>query len=88
MKIIKLIATQFFMITTGVLLGIGLMSLIFNDHDAWPWYMPFQIILVSLLTALASLVYLSKRELSKKKIIIRAIIHFVILLLIVYTAGV
>ncbi|MCR5232188.1 MAG: DUF3021 domain-containing protein [Acholeplasmatales bacterium] len=86
-KTIKLILTQFFMIATAVLFGIGLMSLITNLHDPWPWYMPFQIILVALLTALASLVYISKNELSKKAIIIRAIIHFVILLAIVYTAG-
>ena len=86
-KTIKLILTQFFIITTGVLFGIGLMSLIANWHDPWPWYMPFQIIFVSICTALASLIYLSKKELSKKAIIIRAIIHLIVLLAIVYTSG-
>jgi hypothetical protein len=75
------------MITTGMLLGMGLMSLILKDYDSWGWYMPFQILLVSLLTTLATLVYVSKKELSNKEIIIRGVIHFILLLIIVYTLG-
>ena len=86
-RVLKMLIIQFLLISVCVLLGMGLMSLILKDYDSWGWYMPFQILLVSLLTSLASLVYVSKKELSKKEFIIRGVIHFILLLIIVYTLG-
>ena len=86
-KAIKLVFTEFFLIYTLVSLGIALMSLISNTHFDWPWYMPFEILGVSISTSLSTLVHLSKKELSKNEVIIRNILHVVILLAIVFPFG-
>lgn len=87
MRIVKMIAMQFLLITVGMLLGIGLMNVLLKDYNDLPWFFPFEILAVALSTALASLVYLSKNELSKKGMMIRQIIHFILLLVIVYSYG-
>ena len=87
MRIVKMIAMQFLLITVGMLLGIGLMNVLRRDYNDLPWFFPFEILAVALSTALASLVYLSKNELSKKGMMIRQIIHFILLLVIVYSFG-
>lgn len=87
MRIVKMIAMQFLLITVGMLLGIGLMNVFTRDYNDLPWFFPFEILAVALSTALASLVYLSKNELSKKGMMIRQIIHFILLLVIVYSFG-
>lgn len=87
MRIVKMIAMQFLLITVGMLLGIGLMNVLLRDYNDLPWFFPFEILAVALSTALASLVYLSKNELSKKGMMIRQIIHFILLLVIVYSYG-
>ena len=87
MRIVKMIAMQFLLITVGMLLGIGLMNVFTRDYNVLPWFFPFEILAVALSTALASLVYLSKNELSKKGMMIRQIIHFILLLVIVYSYG-
>ena len=87
MRIVKMIAMQFLLITVGMLLGIGLMNVFLRDYNDLPWFFPFEILAVALSTALASLVYLSKNELSKKGMMIRQIIHFILLLVIVYSYG-
>lgn len=87
MRIVKMIAMQFLLITVGMLLGIGLMNVLLRDYNDLPWFFPFEILAVALSTALASLVYLSKNELSKKGMMIRQIIHFILLLVIVYSFG-
>lgn len=87
MRIVKMIAMQFLLITVGMLLGIGLMNVLLRDYNDLPWFFPFEILAVALSTALASLVCLSKNELSKKGMMIRQIIHFILLLVIVYSYG-
>ncbi len=87
MRIVKMIAMQFLLITVGMLLGIGLMNVLLRDYNDLPWFFPFEILAVALSTALASLVYSSKNELSKKGMMIRQIIHFILLLVIVYSYG-
>lgn len=87
MRIVKMIAMQFLLITVGMLLGIGLMNVFTRDYNDLPWFFPFEILAVALSTALASLVYFSKNELSKKGMMIRQIIHFILLLVIVYSYG-
>lgn len=87
MRIVKMIAMQFLLITVGMLLGIGLMNVLLRDYNDLPWFFPFEILAVALSTALASLVYLSKNELSKKGMMIRQIIHLILLLVIVYSFG-
>lgn len=86
-KTFKLVLTEFFLIYTLVSLGIALMSLISNTHFDWPWYMPFQILGVSILTSLSTLVHLSKKELSKNGMIVRTILHVLLLLAIVFPFG-
>ena len=87
MRIVKMIAMQFLLITVGMLLGIGLMNVFTRDYNDLPWFFPFEILAVALSTALASLVYLSKNELSKKGMMVRQIIHLILLLVIVYSFG-
>ncbi len=87
MRIVKMIAMQFLLITVGMLLGIGLMNVFTRDYNNLPWFFPFEILAVALSTALASLVYLSKNELSKKGMMVRQIIHLILLLVIVYSFG-
>ncbi len=87
MRIVKMITMQFLLITVGMLLGIGLMNVFTRDYNNLPWFFPFEILAVALSTALASLVYLSKNELSKKGMMVRQIIHLILLLVIVYSFG-
>ena len=86
-KSLRMIAIEFFLIYTAVSLGIGLMCLIFNQRFDWPWYMPFEILGISILTSLTTFIYVSKNELSKNGMIIRTILHILLLLAIVYPFG-
>ncbi len=86
-RVLKMLIIQFLLISVCVLLGMGLMSVVTNNHNPWPWYYPFEVLAISVATAIPSLVYISKNELSKNQFIIRAIIHFVLLIGIVLGMG-
>jgi hypothetical protein len=86
-KIFNLIFVQFLGINAAMLLGLGIISLVSEDHFGWPWYMPFQTLGLALVTALASLIYYSKNELTKNEFIVRTIFHFIVLLGVVIAAG-
>ena len=74
-------------ISVILLLAIGLMKLICHDFEPWPWYLPFQIVGVSIPTSLCSMIYYNKKELNRKQFIIRAVIHLFLLLFIVLGEG-
>lgn len=83
---IKLVIMHFFIITVGVLFVISLA----NTLDGVEYYTadyPWGIMLVGAITALPSLIFYSKKEISKKQMKIRFIIHFLVVGAIVLTLG-
>ena len=87
MNLFKTILLQFVLITTCILFGIGFFCLVTGSHDSWPWYMPFEILGIALVTSFGTLIHCSNHELSKREFIVRSIIHFFVLLGIVIGAG-
>lgn len=74
---IKTLITHFFVITVSVLFVISLATAL-NGVKYYPASYPWMILLTGVLTALPSLIFYSKKELSKKSYIIRTVIDFLI----------
>lgn len=86
-KLMKTILLQFVLISTCILFGTGFFCLVTGSHNSWPWYMPFEVLGIALVTACGTLIHCSTKEVSKKEFIVRSVIHFIVLLGIVVGAG-
>ena len=80
---LKILFNQTLMISTAVLFGVGVQTflrfLLYGEVDfTWPWYTPFSIVLTGFLCALPTMLILNGEADSKKKGIIRTLIHFVL----------
>ncbi len=83
----KVIQTYFYVlsgsiISTAIYITIFLPDLYFNVEIIW------QVIVVSAITSLGTLIYRSKREISKKQMRIRHIIHYTYINVVVLVAAV
>jgi len=83
----RLVLNHFMMITTVLLIAMGLIKLFSDSKSGFDWYFPFQIICVAFSTAILSLIYVSKEEQSKKNFLIRVAIHYVLLNAVVLGEG-
>lgn len=83
---IKLVIMHFFIITVGVMFVISLANLSVGVKY-YPADYPWGIMFVGAVTALPSLIFYSKKELSVKQMKIRLVIHFFIVGAIVLTIG-
>lgn len=84
---IKLVIMHFFIITVGVMFVISLANLLAGGVKYYPADYPWGIMFVGAVTALPSLIFYSKKELSVKQMKIRLVIHFSIVGAIVLTIG-
>lgn len=74
---IKTLITHFFVITVSVLFVISLANLI-DGAKYYPASYPWMVLITGALTALPSLIFFSKKELSKNSYRIRTVINFLI----------
>ena len=92
MKKAKIIFNQTLMISTGILFGLGIESLIGwisggGDQIRWPWYIPLTIIFTGFLCALASLFLIDEEGNDVTHAKGRIALHFVSLLAVVALCG-
>lgn len=83
---IKLVIMHFFIITVGVLFVISLANSL-EGVQYYPSDYPWGIMFVGAVTALPSLIFYSKKEISTNQIKIRFVIHFFVVGAIVLTIG-
>lgn len=82
MKKLKLIFNQTLMISTAILFGIGIQSLLLHFTQGtevlrWQWYIPLSIVLTGFVCSLPTRFFLSIDHLSKGMLYLRIAIHFV-----------
>lgn len=77
--IIKKIISDFFIITTLILIGVIVYSMIYNPEATFDIQILQAIVFSGFITSLPTLIFYSKKELSKKQMLIRQLIHFMIL---------
>ena len=80
---IKILFNQTLMISTAILFGIGVQSLLQymlrgQGDFTWPWYLPLSIVFTGFLCALPTMLILDIDSESKKKVIVRNVIHFIL----------
>lgn len=83
---VKLVIMHFFIITVGVMFVISLANSL-GGVKYYPADFPWGIMFVGAVTALPSLIFYSKKELSAKQMKIRLAIHFLVVGAIVLTIG-
>ena len=92
MNKIKILFNQTLMISTAILFGVGIQMLIrhFLKNDdmlTWPWYVPLSIVLTGFLCSLPTMVLIYDTEISRKRMLVRIAIHFVLVGSIVSLCG-
>lgn len=78
-ELLKKMINSFFMITTGVVISMYVFCLIFNPDAKFTLTDIGRILVMAFVSDLPFLIFLSSRELSKKQMLIRSIIHFIVL---------
>lgn len=78
-ELIKKMISNFFMITTGIVVSIYIFCLIFNPGASFTLVDIGRILLMAAASDLPFVIFLSRRELDKKQMTIRMIIHFIVL---------
>ena len=89
---LKILFNQTLMISTAVLFGVGVQTffgyIIQGKADfTWPWYTPLSIVLTGFLCALPTTLLLDSDEGSKKRSILRTLIHFILVVSVVSLCG-
>ncbi|WP_304508075.1 DUF3021 domain-containing protein [Anaerotignum sp.] len=78
-ELLKKMIDSFFMITTGVVISMYVFCLIFNPDVKFTLVDIGRIIVMAVVSDLPFLIFLCRRELDKKQMLIRNIIHFIVL---------
>lgn len=79
-EILKKMAVSFFVIVTGIVCSFYLFCLIFYPNAVFSTVDIGRILLMAVAGDLPFLLFLSGKELSKKQMLVRRIIHFIVLL--------
>lgn len=79
-ELVKKMISSFFMITTGIVISMYLFCLIFNPDVRFTLADIGRIILMAAVSDLALIIFFCRRELDKKQMLMRYIIHFIVLL--------
>ena len=83
MNKIKVLFNQTLMISTAILFGVGIQMLIchFTSEDdvlTWPWYVPLSIVFTGFLCSLPTMALIYDTEVSRKGMLVRIGIHFIL----------
>ncbi len=79
-ELVKKMIDSFFMITTGIVISMYVFCLIFNPDVRFALVDIGRIILMGAVSDLTFMIFLCRRELDKKQMLMRYIIHFIVLL--------
>ncbi len=82
----KLIVSQFFIITVGILFCTSVGNLFYEDVVYPAWY-PWMIMLTGLVGSLPTALFHFRKEPTRKQFIIRTIIHFIVIEILIMTLG-
>ncbi len=77
--VIKKIMNDFFVITTGILIGVIVYGWLFEPNITFDLHALLGIVFSGLLTSVPTLIFYSGKELSRKQMLIRQILHFILL---------
>lgn len=78
-ELLKKMIGSFFMIITGIVVSMYVFCLIFNPHVTFNLNDIGRIILMAAVSDLPLIIFLSTRELDKKQMLMRYVIHFIVL---------
>lgn len=78
-ELVKKMIDSFFMITTGIVISMYVFCLIFNPDVRFTLADMGRIILMAAVSDLALIIFFCRRELDKKQMLMRYIIHFIVL---------
>lgn len=78
-ELVKKMIDSFFMITTGIVISMYVFCLIFNPDVRLTLVDIGRIILMAAVSDLAFIIFFCRRELDKKQMLMRYIIHFIVL---------
>lgn len=78
-ELVKKMINSFFMITTGIVISMYVFCLIFNPDVKFTLVDIGRIIVMAVVSDLPFLIFLCRRELDKKQMLIRNIIHLTVL---------
>lgn len=85
MNIIKKLLSNYVMIFTGIAFSSAIFIAIFNPEVNYMSILLLQMFIMTALSTLGNLIFFSTKEVSKKSMRIRTIIHYLYVNLIVYT---
>ena len=86
-KILKILVNQFFMITVCVMFFTSVVNLFWGYGIKYDSSYPWILMLTGFLGALPSLVFVFKKEPTKKQFVFRCIIHYLLLCAIITVEG-
>ncbi|ADZ84767.1 DUF3021 domain-containing protein [Cellulosilyticum lentocellum] len=84
---IRRIMNQFFIITTGTVGGATLFTAFFYNEGDISQSILWQILVLSFLTACMNIIFHSAKELTKKQMIFRQGVHFIVVFIILMVGG-
>lgn len=87
MRKIRFLMRIFTMVMTGVVLAVGVFTMVINPTETVETKLFWQMPLVSVLCTLTSLIYPWDREMSKTEVIIKTLIHYVLVNVFVLGGG-
>lgn len=79
-ELLKTMLRSFFVITTGVITSMYVFCLIFNPDASFSLHDIGRVLLMALVSELPFIIFYSRRELSKKQMLIRQAVHLPVLL--------
>lgn len=87
MRRIRFLMQIFTMVMTGVVFAVAVFTMVINPTDTVETKLFWQMPLVSALCTLVSLIYPWDREMSKREVIVKTLIHYVLVNVIVLGGG-
>ncbi|MCH5202444.1 MAG: DUF3021 family protein [Oscillospiraceae bacterium] len=85
-ELIKMVITHFFVITVAVLFFTTLSNTI-DGVEEYPIFFIWQVFITGIVSALPSIIFYSKKELTKRQWKLRYVIHFILIESIILTEG-
>lgn len=87
MEKIKFLFQQAMTISFGILVGLSIEGLVYQDNISLKWYHPISIVVAGVICAIPTFLFYSEKEMPREKYMVRIIIHFISLLAVVMMLG-
>ncbi|MBR0600364.1 DUF3021 domain-containing protein [Sinanaerobacter chloroacetimidivorans] len=86
-ELLKLMIRDFFVITAGIVISVAIFCSAFYPEELFPVEFFWNIISLGIMSSLPHFIFYSEKELNKRQMLTRQVIHFSIILLILFTVG-